>query len=193
MEHYNHYDTAVNRALADVLGPAEAVVLKSVLTARQRSGSCMPGAQAAALGLSEILPTAIEAVLMRARRYYAVPPARWQPMRTQEAAVLSSSDIASAMLNAARQLGLEGTFPRMVAAELPEAAWAPTMTLCEMDDVMKVTAAHHCVPGCTAAPGHCRTALKLEEVVSRKRGRPYAVHTLRVEGDFLIACLRPFV
>jgi hypothetical protein len=48
-------------------------VLKSVLMARQRSGSHMPGAQAAILGLSEVLPTAADAVLLRARRYYGAP------------------------------------------------------------------------------------------------------------------------
>jgi DcmR-like sensory protein len=70
VEDYPRLDEAVNHALADVLGPAAAIVLKSVLVARQRSGSRMPPAQAAILGLSELLPTAADAVLLRARRYY---------------------------------------------------------------------------------------------------------------------------
>lgn len=73
VEHYGRFDTAVNRALSDVLGPTGALVLKSVLMSRQKSGSRMPGAQAAILGLSEMLPTAADAVLSRARRYYAAP------------------------------------------------------------------------------------------------------------------------
>jgi hypothetical protein len=73
VEHYQRFDDAVDRALADVLGPAEALVLKSVLIARQRSGSHMPASQAALLGLSEMLPRAADAVLLRARRYYGAP------------------------------------------------------------------------------------------------------------------------
>jgi hypothetical protein len=70
VEDYGRLDVAVTRALADVLGPTEAIVLKSVLQARHRSGAQMPGAQAALLGLTEVLPSAAEAVLPRARRYY---------------------------------------------------------------------------------------------------------------------------
>lgn len=73
VEDYSRFDEAVNHALADVLGPAAAIVLKSVLVARQRSGSHMPAAQAAILGLSEVLPTAADAILLRARRYYGAP------------------------------------------------------------------------------------------------------------------------
>jgi hypothetical protein len=75
VEDYSRFDEAVNRALADVLGPAEAVVLKPVLVARHRSGAHMPAAQAAILGLTEVLPTAADAVLLRARRYYGAPAA----------------------------------------------------------------------------------------------------------------------
>jgi hypothetical protein len=73
VEDYTRFDEAINHALADVLGPAAAIVLRSVLVARQRSGSRMPAAQAAILGLSELLPTAADAVLSRARRYYGAP------------------------------------------------------------------------------------------------------------------------
>ena len=62
------------RALPGMVGPTEALVLKSVLVARQQSGSRMPDAQAAILGLSEMLPSAADAVLSRARRYYDSPP-----------------------------------------------------------------------------------------------------------------------
>jgi hypothetical protein len=73
VEDYSRFDRAVNRALADVLGTTEALVLKSVLIARQPHHSQMPGAQAALMGLSEVLPTALDAVLARARRYYGTP------------------------------------------------------------------------------------------------------------------------
>jgi hypothetical protein len=72
-EDYSRLDSAVNRALSDVLGPTEALVLKSMLVARQQTGSRMPGAQAAMLGLSDVLPAAADAVLSRARRYYGAP------------------------------------------------------------------------------------------------------------------------
>ena len=76
VEDYSRLDIAVNRALSDVLGSTEALVLKSVLIARPQHGSRMPGAQAAHMGLSEVIPTALEAVLARARRYYGTPAGR---------------------------------------------------------------------------------------------------------------------
>jgi hypothetical protein len=68
VEDYQRLDRAVHRALAEVLGPAEAVVLRSVLAARNRER--MPEAQAALIGLSKLLPGASEAIVSRARRYY---------------------------------------------------------------------------------------------------------------------------
>jgi hypothetical protein len=68
---YGRLDAAVNRALADVLGPSVAVVMRTTLAARQRTGAAMPPAQAALLNLSDVLPSAAYAVLSRARRYYA--------------------------------------------------------------------------------------------------------------------------
>jgi hypothetical protein len=77
VEDYPRLDEAVDRALTDILGPAGAIVLKPLLIARQRTGARMPAAQAALQGLSELLPTAADAVLSRARRYYEAPlPAR---------------------------------------------------------------------------------------------------------------------
>jgi hypothetical protein len=72
-EDYPRLETAVSRALSDVLGPTEAAVLRSVLISRHQSGSAMPEAQAALLGLAELLPSAADAVLGRARRYYGGP------------------------------------------------------------------------------------------------------------------------
>jgi hypothetical protein len=73
VEDYSRFDRAVNRALSDVLGITDALVLKSFLMERRQSGGRMPAAQAALMGLSEVLPTALDAVLVRARRYYGAP------------------------------------------------------------------------------------------------------------------------
>jgi hypothetical protein len=70
-EDYRRLDTAVSRALADVLGPSVSIVMRNILAARQRSGAAMPPAEAALLNLSDLLPAAADAVLSRARRYYA--------------------------------------------------------------------------------------------------------------------------
>jgi len=70
VEDYARLDTALSRALSEVLGPTGALVMKSVLVTRHQSGSSMPASQAAMLGLSELLPTAADAVFERARRYY---------------------------------------------------------------------------------------------------------------------------
>jgi hypothetical protein len=97
------------------------------------------------------------------------------------------------MVKAARKLGLEGTFLRMVAAELPDACWTPTYILDDPEErVVLATAAHCCVPGCTAAAGHCLTALKVEQFVSSEMGRPYTVESVRLEGEALSVRLCPF-
>jgi hypothetical protein len=71
VEDYRRYEAAVSRAMSEVLGPVQATLLRPELTARHRSGSSMPEAQVAVLGLAEVLPRAADVVLERARRYYA--------------------------------------------------------------------------------------------------------------------------
>jgi len=75
VEDYARFDEAVQRALADVVSPAEAASLHAALTAREDSPSRMPAAQRALMDLPEVLPASADAVLSRARRYYATPTA----------------------------------------------------------------------------------------------------------------------
>jgi hypothetical protein len=73
VEDYSRFDRAVNRALADVLGTADALLLKPFLMERRQNGGRMPSAQAALMGLAEVIPTALDPVLARAQRYYGAP------------------------------------------------------------------------------------------------------------------------
>jgi hypothetical protein len=105
---------------------------------------------------------------------------------------VTPNDIAVAMLSAARKLGLEGTFLRMAAAELPIEAWSPVIALAD-DNAVVATAAHQCFAGCLATSGQCLTALKIEEVVSEKMERPYVTEFVHVEGTSVSVRLVPFL
>jgi hypothetical protein len=107
--------------------------------------------------------------------------------------LLTRDDFASAMLSAARKLGLEGTFLRLVAAELPDDSWLSACTLSDGGDGALLAAAEHlCLDDCPGTPAHCLTALKIEEVVSKKMGRPYTVVSAAPEAGSLTLRLRPF-
>jgi hypothetical protein len=106
---------------------------------------------------------------------------------------LTGEEFAAAMVRAARKLGLESTFLRLVAAELPDDSWLSACALSESDDGSVVAAAEHfCLGECGNLPGHCLTALKIEEAVSRRMGRPYAVESATREARRLSLRLRPF-
>jgi hypothetical protein len=112
-------------------------------------------------------------------------------MTAEHAEVLSPSELAGALVLAARKLGLEGTFLRIAAAELPDACWAPSFAE-EDDGAVMVRMTHGCVPGCAGAASHCLTALKAEQLVSRQMGRPYTIEWARLEDELLLLRARPF-
>ena len=115
-------------------------------------------------------------------------------MFCEDARAVSSADFAAAMVAAARKLGLEGIFLRLVAAELPEESWPSLSTLSEdAERVLTVRAPHCCPGGCTGTAKHCLTALKIEETVSKKMGSPYTVQSVQVEGPFLLLRISPVV
>jgi hypothetical protein len=104
---------------------------------------------------------------------------------------LSPYDLASAMVNAARKLGLEGTFLRIAAEELPDSGWTVHTETDTAGRGVMATAAHACVTDCCPADGKCLTALKVEQVVSRERGRPYVIASVRLRSRKLLVRLKP--
>jgi hypothetical protein len=112
-------------------------------------------------------------------------------MTIERAHPLSPSDLAGALVLAARKLGLEGTFLRIAAAELPDACWAPSFAE-EADGAVMVQMTHGCLPGCPGAASHCLTALKAEQLVSRHMGRPYTIEWTRPDEEILLLRARPF-
>lgn len=90
--------------------------------------------------------------------------------------------VPAAMLAAARKLGVEGVFLRLVAAELPE-KWISPLEIRDADGHVVVTTLHSCGPLCGGSPGRCLAALKVEEIVARKKGRPHVTDSLRITGD----------
>jgi hypothetical protein len=71
VDDYDRLDRAVDRAYADVFGPAgEAAALRELLLSRQAPGPEMPAAEAALLAIRQLSDRTADAVLDRARRYY---------------------------------------------------------------------------------------------------------------------------
>lgn len=76
---------------------------------------------------------------------------------------------------------------------LPDNAWLPAGTPLERGgNEVAVTAPHRRVLDCPATVGSRLTALKLEEVISKQLGHPYAGESIRAEGENLSARLRLF-
>lgn len=72
VEHYDRLERAVDRAYADVFGgQGDARTLRELITATLGPTSAMPSAQAALLALRDINTHTADAVLDRAREYYA--------------------------------------------------------------------------------------------------------------------------
>jgi hypothetical protein len=104
----------------------------------------------------------------------------------------ASSVLLDAMLAAARKLQIEGIFLRTVAAELPSNPWLSNMRCSENDSLMTVQTIHHCPPDCALTPTKCLTALKVEEVVSTQKRRPYTIESVQVTGTEIEIRLYPF-
>ena len=104
----------------------------------------------------------------------------------------ASSVLLDAMLAAARKLQIEGIFLRTVAAELPRNPWLSNMRSSENDSVMTVQTTHQCPPDCALTATKCLTALKVEEVVSTQKARPYTIESVRATGTEVEVRLYPF-
>ena len=104
----------------------------------------------------------------------------------------ATSVLLDAMLAAARKLQIEGIFLRTVAAELPSNPWLSNLHCSENDSVMTVRTTHRCPPDCALTPMKCLTALKVEEVMSTQKARPYTIASLRVTGTDVEIELHPF-
>jgi hypothetical protein len=101
--------------------------------------------------------------------------------------------LMQAMLSATTKLGIQGIFRRLVASELPDNLWQPDIELNEGAGHVSVRARHLCPPSCPLTIQHCFTALKIENIVSKRKSQPYAVSSVRSAGDDIEVSLQLFL
>jgi hypothetical protein len=100
--------------------------------------------------------------------------------------------LLQAMLGATSKLGIQGIFRRLVVSELPDTLWPPDFEMNEEAGNVSVRARHLCPPGCPVSIGHCFTALKIEEIVSKRKSRPYQVSSVSATGEEVHVLLNLF-
>jgi hypothetical protein len=116
-------------------------------------------------------------------------------LRTAENNIPSEATAAlvRAMISATLKLGIQGIFGRLVVSELPDNLWNPDFEMKEGNSAdVWVRARHLCPPGCPIKIKYCFTALKIEDVVSKRKSRPYAVSSARLVGNDIEVLLQPF-
>lgn len=92
--------------------------------------------------------------------------------------------LMQAMLSATVKLGIQGIFRRLAASELPDNLWSSDIEIIEeVTGTLSVKARHLCPPSCSLVVRHCFTALKIEEIVCKRKSAPYAVSSVDSIGD----------
>lgn len=102
-------------------------------------------------------------------------------------------DIWPALLSAASKLGIDAILLRMIAMELPDNPWSDELTVFETDEGFLVHTPHRCGEACPLTAEACLTAFKVEDYISRHKGRPYKIVSVKGRGSDLQIGLRSYL
>ena len=97
---------------------------------------------------------------------------------------IATAALMQAMLNPTTKLGIQGIFRRLAPSELPDTLWGSNIEVVEeTTGLLLIRARHLCPPSCSLIPRHCFTALKLEDIICKRKSQPYAVSSVDRVGD----------
>lgn len=115
------------------------------------------------------------------------------PENQETVQLQATFELVEAMLSAASKLGIQGIFRRLVVAELPDNPWLREIEIdAEEAGNIVVRARHLCPPSCAVTLKQCFTALKIEDLLCKKRSKPYAISSARLIDTRVEVLLKPF-
>lgn len=191
-------EKSVSEAIEDVLGPAQASMLISLVmsqkTERARLAK-MPPAQQTLLWLRENMPVTADKVLQGdALTMKATPRMENGPKENEDQVRLQATiELVDAAFSAASKLGIQGLFRKLLVAELPDNPWLKEIEINDEDaGNIFVKARHLCTPRCPINLRECITALKIEDMICKKKSEPYSIASVRPAGTRVKVLLRRF-
>ena len=101
--------------------------------------------------------------------------------------------LMEAMLSASSKLGIQGIFRKLVVSEAPENLWPQDIEMIDEEMGILVKARHLCHPNCPKTPRRCFTALKIEDIVCKRKSQSYEVSSVRPDGDDIEVRLHLFL